>query len=140
MTTLTSTSGTVHSIGAAPLTRLRSIEFVIVYDDGSAAIQNRWVMQILSHIYSACLESVVFKLQYRGWSETGFNDLSDVLEWHDADDALQRPTFSSLKIVHLLLSRYVKGVLPPLSEHVVEVLPQCHARRIFSVDQINEKW
>jgi hypothetical protein len=134
MTVLTDMSGTRHPIDVTPLTRLRSIEFVIRANRFRfTVVLNRWVTQILSHISSAHLETVVFNLQsYSG--EVSSDNISNVLEWHNVDVVLQRLAFSNLRNVHLLSTCSVTDRPLSLSGHVMHLLPQCHTRGIFRVN------
>jgi hypothetical protein len=112
-----------------PLTRLRSIEFIIF----GSAIRIRWITQILSHISSARLENVVFKLRSSHRGEVSSGDVSNTLEWQNVDAVLQRPTFSSLRHVHLMSTYGTDVPLSPLG-HIPQLLPQCHARGIVRVN------
>jgi hypothetical protein len=91
-------------------------------------------MPILSHISSAHLENVVVKLQVSGIRDVSSSHVSNALEWHNMDAVLQRPTFSSLRNVHLLAIDYGSDVPMSLPGHILQLLPQCHARGIVRVN------
>jgi len=107
----------------APLTQLRSIEFIVYVGDH----QSQWVTQTLSHVSSACLEDVTFKLNV---SESDDIANANALEWSNVDSVLQHSTFSRLRNVYFQGSPHYA----PRST-IMQYLPQCTARGILRVDQ-----
>jgi hypothetical protein len=125
------TSGTRHPIDITPLTRLRSIEFVLqTYPQN----RNQWVTEILSQISSVHLEDVIFQMYpFTGHIDIG---LSHALEWSEVDAVLQSSTFSRLRNVEVRSGTRLWDIIPesdpqrPYSAQVMERLPRCHARGI----------
>jgi hypothetical protein len=128
------------------LTRLRSIRFALGAEHG--VNRSRWVTQILSHMSSARLENVVFKLRFSRSggvnSDEILDEISNALEWHDVDAVLQRTAFSRLRSVHFRSN--IPFPVGPTSDRpqssgssarmsIQQYLPQCHVRGILRFGQ-----
>ena len=103
--------------------------------------RRRWITQILSHLSSAHLEDVVFRMRLSDREGSDSEEILNALEWQNVDAVLQRTAFSRLSNVHFSCTIPSSVDSTPDGSRlfsartsIVQHLPQCHSRGILRVD------